>query len=88
MGHLVHRRARQVGEGGGEGSTASKFRNFELTINGLNCLKEHADLYHFYLVGGCRSKSRRTQIITMAERLAKNQVAASPITFRIELLES
>lgn len=72
-----------------KGSSASKFSNFELTINELNCLKEHTDQYHFYLVGGCRSTNRRIQIIPdMAERLAKNQAAASPITFRIELLES
>lgn len=72
-----------------KGSTASKFSNFELTINELNCLKEHTDQYHFYLVGGCRSTNRRIQIITdMAERLTKNQAAASPLTFRIELLES
>ncbi|NMY75631.1 DUF3883 domain-containing protein [Pseudomonas sp. WS 5071] len=72
-----------------KGSTASKFSNFELTINELNCLKEHANLYHFYLVGGCRSTSRRVQIIKdMAKRLADNNAVASPITFRLELLES
>jgi hypothetical protein len=72
-----------------KGSTASKFSNFELTINELNCLTEHANLYHFYLVGGCRSASRRVQIIDdMAKRLAENGAVASPITFRLELLES
>lgn len=72
-----------------KGSTASKLSNFELTINELNCLKEHANLYHFYLVGGCRSTSRRVQIIKdMAKRLSDNAAMASPITFRVELLES
>lgn len=72
-----------------KGSTASKFNNFELTINELNCLKEHTNLYHFYLVGGCRSTSRRIQIIKdMAKRLANKEALASPITFRVELLES
>lgn len=72
-----------------KGSTATRFGNFELTINELNCLNEHHSRYHFYLVGGCKSKTRKVQIITdMAERLAKNQATASPITFRVELTET
>jgi hypothetical protein len=71
-----------------KGSTAKKFSNFELTINELNCLMEHTDLYHFYLVGGCMSESRQIQIIKdMAARLIKNHASASPITFRVELLQ-
>lgn len=72
-----------------KGSTATRFGNFELTINELNCLHEHGDHYHFYLVGGCKSKTRKVQVITdMAERLAKDKAKASPITFRVELIET
>lgn len=71
-----------------KGSTASKFSSFEVTVNELNCLKEHTILYHFYLVAGCMSQDRKVQIITdMAERLNNSHASASPITYRMELLE-
>ncbi|MEW6178178.1 MAG: DUF3883 domain-containing protein [Pseudomonadota bacterium] len=71
-----------------KGSTATRFGNFELTINELNCLHQHGDKYHFYLVGGCKSKTRKVQVITdMAERLTLEKAKASPITFRVELIE-
>ncbi|UXJ50809.1 DUF3883 domain-containing protein [Pseudomonas citronellolis] len=71
-----------------KGSVAGRFSNFELTINELNCLKEHGNRYHLYLVGGCKSGTPKVQVITdMADRLARGAAAASPITFRIELLE-
>lgn len=71
-----------------KGSTATRFGSFELTINELNCLHQHGDKYHFYLVGGCKSKTRKVQVITdMAERLTLEKAKASPITFRVELIE-
>jgi len=71
-----------------KGSVASKFLNFELTENELTNLKKLDSSYHIYLVASCMSKSKKVQIIEdMNSRMYSGKASASPVIYRVELLD-
>jgi len=70
-----------------KGTVGTQFLNFEITQNELAKLSDPANLYHIYLVAGCRTENKKLQIINnIRELISTGQVTCTALTHRIELI--
>ncbi|WP_447042566.1 DUF3883 domain-containing protein [Vreelandella sp. H-I2] len=72
-----------------KGTVGKQFLNFEITQNELEKLSDPANLYHIYLVAGCRNDNKKIQIIyNIRDLISTGQVTCTPLTHRLELIGS
>ncbi|MCJ8287115.1 DUF3883 domain-containing protein [Halomonas sp.] len=70
-----------------KGTVGQRFLNFEITRNELEKLDNPENHYHIYLVAGCRSNSKKLQIIdNIRAMITAGEISCSALTYRVELV--